>query len=249
MTTPRRKVAPSSTPPVRPSQGELQSTTLPYLVHDLYERRATGILTVSGMVATKAVHFQDGMVRFATSTDRDDRFNQILLKAGVISLRNLLRALEVSLATRDRLGEVMVRSKMMSDAEIEKWVRVQVREIIFGLFNCDGGSWSFEDRPIGVESIALDASGDVIVIEGVRRVTSWARISEEVGGLNTEYLATRRMPEIVPDLPLLAGERALLQQCRTPTSLGEMCDASDLGDFQVCRSIWGLLVVGALMKS
>jgi hypothetical protein len=249
MTAPRRKVSPSSTPPVRPSQGELQSTALPYLIHDLAERHATGILTVSGAVVTKTIHFQDGRVRFATSSDRDDRFNQTLLKAGVISLRNLLRALEVSLATRDRLGEVLVRSKIMAAADIEKWVKVQVREIIFSLFNGDSGSWSFEDRPIGVETIALDASGDVIVIEGVRRVTSWARISEEVGGLNTEYLATQRMPEIVRDLPLLPGERALLQQCRTPTSLGEMCDASDLGDFQVCRSIWALLVVGALMKS
>lgn len=249
MTAPLRKVSPPAKPSARPSRGELQSTTLPYLIHDLHERRATGILTVSGMVATRAVYFQEGIVRFATSTDRDDRFHQIILKAGVISLRNLLRALEVSLATRDRLGEVMVRSKMMSGADIEKWVRVQVREIIFSLFNCDSGSWSFEDRPIGVETIALDASGDVIVIEGVRRVTSWARISEEIGGLNTEYLATQRMPEIVRDLPLLPGERALLQQCRTPTSIGEMCDASDLGDFQVCRSIWALLIVGALMKS
>jgi hypothetical protein len=249
MTAPARRTAPIAKAPPRPTQGELQSTTLPYLIHDLYERRATGVLTVSGVTATKAVFFQNGSVRFATSSDRDDRFNQTLLKSGVVSLRNLLHALEVSLATRDRLGEVMVRSKILSSADIEKWVRVQVREIIFSLFNCSAGSWSFEDRPFSAETIALDASGDVIVVEGVRHVTSWSRISEEVGGLNTEYLATQRMPEIVRDLPLLPGERALLQQCRTPTSLGEMCDASELGDFQVCRSIWALLIVGALMKS
>jgi hypothetical protein len=67
--------------------------------------------------------------------------------------------------------------------------------------------------------------------------------------LNAEYLATRRAGEIAAGLPLRPGERKLLRMCAEPTSLGEMCEASRLGDFQACRSVWGLLIVGALMKS
>jgi hypothetical protein len=227
----------------------VQSTTIPRLFHELGARRATGALTVAGPQARKSVLFHQGRVQFATSTDRDDRFCQVLIKAGVVPIASLLRALDLSLATRDRLGEVMIRNRILSAAEIDKWVRVQVREIICGLFNCTTGQWSFEEGPVPAEPIALGVTGDAMVIEGIRHVSSWARVYEEVGGLNADYLATRRVAEIVADLPLLPGERRLLEMCDQPASLGEMCDASDLGDFQVCRSVWALLIVGALMKA
>lgn len=253
MGTPARKIRPdASARPEgggRPVAGEVQSTTLPDLFHELGVRRATGILTVAGAAAKKSVYFQDGKVQFATSTDRDDRFCQVLIKAGAVPVRNLLRALDLSLATRDRLGEVMIRNRMMAPADIDKWVKIQVREIICGLFNCVDGRWSFEERPFPAEMIALGVAGDAMVIEGIRHVSSWARVYEVVGGLNAEYIATHRKAEIVAGLPLLPGEHQLLRMCDQTTTLGEMCDASDLGDFQVCRSVWALLIVGALIKS
>jgi len=232
-----------------PMRGEVQSRTIPNLLHDLGQRQATGVLTFTGRTVKKQVFFTSGSVQFAVSSDRDDRFNQTLLKAGAIPLKEVMRALEIALSTRDRLGEVMMRMKMLSQADVEKWVKVQVREIVFSLFNRTAGQWTFETRPVGVETIALAAPADVLVIEGIRRIASWARIYEEVGGLNAEYLTTTRAPAIAAGLPLLPGDKQLLDMCRTTTSLVEMCDASDMGDLQVCRSIWGLLVVGALAKS
>jgi hypothetical protein len=245
MASPAR-VTPAAAPPMR---GEVQSRTIPNLFHDLGLRQATGVLTCSGRTIKKQVFFQDGAAQFAISSDRDDRFNQTLLKAGAIPLKDVMRALEIALSTRDRLGEVMQRMKMLTRADVEKWVKVQVREIIFSLFNRTSGQWAFEARPIGVESIALGTPADVLIIEGIRRIASWARIYEEVGGLNAEYITTARAPAIVAGLPILPGDKQILDMCRTPTSLVEMCDASDMGDLQVCRSIWGLLVVGALAKS
>lgn len=237
---------PEATEPLR---GEIQSRTIPNLIHELASRRVTGVLTVMGRTARKLVEFRDGRVQFATSNHRDERFNQILLKAGVVPVKQVLRALEIALATRDRLGEVMVRSKMLTPADVEKWVRVQVREILFSLFERTSGSWAFAPGPVPVEDISLNLPGDALVIEGLRRISSWARIYEEVGGLNAEYLATSAAADIAPDLPLDAGELRLLEMCRTPTALGEMCEASEMGDFDVCRSVWGLLIVGAIMKS
>jgi len=240
---------PSAPAGISPMQGELQSSTIPNLFHELGAAQATGVLTVAGRTIRKAVSLQAGKVQFASSTDRDDRFNQVLVKAGVISLRDLLRALEVSLATHDRLGEVLVRHKALKRAEVEKWLRLQVREIIYSLFNRTTGRWSFETKPVAAESIRLGVTGDVVVVEGIRRVTSWQRLSEEVGGVNAEFLATNRAAEMAASLPLNTWEKKLLEMCRTPTTLGEMCDARLAGDFDVCKAIWALVTVGALMKS
>jgi uncharacterized protein DUF4388 len=230
-------------------EGEIKSNTIPYLFHELCAGKATGVLTVTENESRKSVQLAAGRVRFASSNERDDRFNQILLAADVLPLKDLLKALEVSVVTKDRLGEVMVRYKMLTPEDIEKWINVQVREIVYTIFQWTRGRYSFETKGPSSESITIDVSGDAMVVEGVRRITSWARVYEEVGGLNTEYRTTKDMPAIVRELPLRAEEKKLLEVCDTPLSLGEICEASELSDHDICKSIWALLIVGALMKA
>jgi hypothetical protein len=230
-------------------QGEIQSRTMPYLFHDLGTSRATGVLTVAGRTVRKMISFKAGRMQFASSNDRDDRFNQTLLRNSVISLRDVLRALEVALSSRDRLGEVLVRMGVLTPAEVEKWVRVQVEEIALSAFDRVSGTWRFDPAPVGVYAISVDLPADTLVLDGVRRMRSWARVYEEVGGLNAEYLATRDVEAVAQDLPIEEGEKSLLAMCRAPTALGEMCEASEMGDIDVCRSVWALLSVGALIKA
>jgi uncharacterized protein DUF4388 len=232
-----------------PREGEIRSQTIPHLIHELALDRATGWLTLTDRDVSKKIQFSEGLILFASSTDRDDRLNQILLKAGVLSLPDLMRALELALSTRDRLGEVMVRLKLMGADEVEKWVKTQVRSIVLSVFHWTRGQYAFQAKPVANESITLGMRGDLLLFEGVRGITSWARVYEEVGGLNTEYRTTRDAASIARDLPLLPGERALLELCDEPTSLAELCEASKLGDYELCRSVWALLILGALMKS
>lgn len=242
--SPGKKPAASENP-----HGEIQARTIPYLFHDLGTSRATGILTVTGRTVSKTLHFKGGRLQFASSTDRDDRFNQILIRNGVIALRDVLRALEIALSSRDRLGEVLIKLKVLTPDEVTKWVQVQVEEIALSLFERTSGAWSFEPGPVAVESIAVDIPADNLVLEGVRRIRSWARTYEEVGGLNAEYLATRDVATVMLELPIDDTEKSLLAMCRTATALGEMCEVATVGDFDVCRAVWALLAVGALIKS
>lgn len=230
-------------------QAEIRSNTIPYLFHELAAARATGVLTVTDRDARKSVYIDQGVVQFASSNQKDDRLNQTLLRERVLPLRDILKALEVALATKERLGEVMVAWKMLGPAEIEKWIRVHLREIVYSLFNWTSGQYLFElKRPAG-EAITLGVPADAVVIEGVRRITSWARAYEEVGGLNTDYRATKDAPSIVRDLPLLPEETDLLGLCDAPMSLGEILDISGLSNYETCKSVWALLIVGALMKA
>ena len=80
-------------------------------------------------------------------------------------------------------------------------------------------------------------------------ISSDLRVYKEIGGLNTEYLATKEMPEIMASLPLGPEDKELLHMCSNSTSLGEMCEASSLLDLQVCKTVWAFLIVGALMKA
>ena len=78
----------------------------------------------------------------------------------------------MALATRDRLGEVLIKMKMMGAADVEKYVRMQVRQILFGIIERPAGQWSFEPGPIAAETIRLGLPGRVVAFEGVRRLAS-----------------------------------------------------------------------------
>ena len=236
-------------PPRVSREGEIRSTTIPTLFHEMTATNATGLLTVTDGPIRKSIQFKNGGVLFASSNSRDDRLNQFLLTAGIIGLKDLMKSLEVMVATKDRLGEVLIRYKMLTPEQVEKHVRMQVCEIVYSTFQWTRGRFTFEGKPPASENITIGLTGDACVIEGVKRIASWARVYEEVGGLNAEYRTTREMPAIVKDLPLSAGEKELLKQCDAPTSLEEMCESSKLSDLDVCRSVWALLLVGSLMKA
>jgi len=229
--------------------GEIRSTTIPNLFHELSVARATGLLVVTDGDIRKSIQLKKGLVLFASSNQRDDRLNQYLLTAGIIGLKNMMKALEVMVATKDRLGEVLIRYKLMTPDDVEKYVRAQVCEIVYSTFQFTRGHFTFDSKPPASENITLNLPGDAIVLAGVKRISSWARVYEEVGGLNSEYRTTRDSPAIVKDLSLSAEETELLRQCDVPTSLAEMCEASKLSDMEVCRSVWALLLVGALMRA
>jgi uncharacterized protein DUF4388 len=244
-----RQASASPAPASIVRKGEIRSTTLPGLFHEFAETRASGFLHLADGDVRKSIEFGEGCVLFASSNQRDDRFSQFLLKSGGISLKHLMRALEAMMATQDRLGEVMVRLKMLGAEEVEKWIRTQVREVVHSVFRWTRGQFAIESRAPSRETIVIKAPADLMLLEGIRRIESWARVYEEVGGLNTEYRTTRETHQVTRDLPLSPAEKEILRMCDAPTSLEEICEASSLDDLDACRSVWAFLVLGALMKS
>ncbi|MGH9749973.1 MAG: DUF4388 domain-containing protein [Candidatus Polarisedimenticolia bacterium] len=234
--------------PVR--DGDIHSNTIPYLIHDLVAQRATGLLTVSDGELKKTLWLRDGGLQFASSNQRDDRLSAMLMRHDVLPLKSLMKALEVMLSTKDRLGEVMVQWKLMTAKDVEKWVGAQVREIAYSIFHWTRGKFAFEFRDLPAETITVGDSGHRIVFEGVKRLNSWVRAYEELGSLATEFLATKEAPALARELQLTNDEKQLLDLCaEQPMTLEELCDDSRLKDFDVCKAVWAFLIVGALMKS
>jgi hypothetical protein len=88
-----------------------------------------------------------------------------------------------------------------------------------------------------------------LILEGVRRVPSWARVYEVVGGLSTEYRTTKEAGDLAERAMLMPGERQILTLCQETRTLSEICDSLPMNDFVLCKVVWGLLIVGALMKA
>jgi len=198
----------------------------------------------------KSLYLQDGAVVFAASTDRDDRLIRSLLLRGKVPLPQLLKGLDISLRTHRRLGEVLVERSQLTQADLVRAIQDQITDIVCGAFQWTDGTWAFEKGVLpGPESVTLKSHGLELILQGVRRIESWARVQEVVGGLNTEYRATKEASALAKMAKLPPGEQQILNYCDEARTLEEICDAIPLDDFLICKLLWGFLIVGALMKA
>ena len=234
----------------QPAASEVRSDTIPGLVHRLHREAATGRLILRQGPVIKTLEFQRGLIPFAASNDRDDRLNQTLLNRGMVSLNDLMSALDVSLRSGERLGAVLLVRKKLSEEDLDRALQEQLRDIVFSVFTWTGGTWEFEEKSPGTpERILLRAHPLELILEGVRRIPSWARVYEAVGGLNTEYRTTREAPSLAETARLMPGEQQILALCQETRALSEICESVTMNDFVLCKVVWGLLIVGALMKA
>lgn len=76
-----------------PLSGNIRDIPLPAILQGLQEDAATGTLTVRCGGVEKCVHVKNGQIIFATSTDTGDRLGEMLVKSGLLTHENLESAL------------------------------------------------------------------------------------------------------------------------------------------------------------
>jgi hypothetical protein len=218
-------------------------------MYSILSHRETGVLTMTGGSVEKSVYIHNGRPVFATSSDLDDRLGQILFRAGKISLEGFLASLEVALATGKRLGTVLVENNLIQPKDLIDGVQTQIHGIVCGLFRWTTGRYRYVAGPLPTEEvITLKLNAAAIILEGVRQIDSWERIWEAIGGLDARYSITTEGQDLARELPLSLEEWTLLSHCETPRPIQEICRLAPLKDFEICRLLWALLILGIVIR-
>jgi len=230
------------------AEGSLASRDFPSLVQALYACRWTGTLTLTQGGVGKSVLLEDGRLVFASSTSADDRLGELLLRRGRITLRQLTNAAR-GLEPGKRLGAVLVEQGALTPKDLVRGVVEHTQEIIYSLFQWTEGRYRLqEDRAANREAITLRLSTPAAIMDGIRRIESWTRITQAVGGIEARYARTEGYERVAAEAGLPAEILTLLTDLDGTQSVGELCEASSLPDFEVCRCLWGYRVIGAVTR-
>lgn len=231
------------------THGRLGLLTFPSLVHDVCGQAHTGILTVKDGEREKSLFIEKGKIVFARSNDLDDRLGTLLFRKGQITLKDLETAGRLSAETGQRLGGVLVANQIIRSQDLVTGVREQVKAIVTSLFLWTSGDYEIKLGPLpGKEVITLKISTGDMILEGVKRIDSWSRIRLAVGDMDTRYQISSRLEELGEFMSLSLDEWTFLSRCEGPVPLSHLCDVSPLKDFEVCRLVWALTVVGLLKR-
>ena len=229
--------------------GPITAISVPSLLQSIHLSRETGVLLLRDGRVEKSAYVHAGDVVFSRSNDPDDRLGELFLRRGVLSVRGLERCTAEITQTGHRLGGLLLQSGLITPEDLIEGVRDQVREIIHSMFLWTRGDYSFQMGPLPTdELITMRVNTTDLIRTGIQRITTWSRIREAIGGLETRYRTLPEFDVARSEITLCREEERLLQFLAQPGSVGEVCDTLNGNDFETCRTIWAFSIMGALER-
>jgi hypothetical protein len=224
------------------SGGHLKDRDITEIVQELSELRWTGLLKVERAGHGIGITVEEGRLVFASSSNPDHRLGPVLLRQGAITLRQMVDTGR-ALTRGKRFGTILVEAGVLQPKDLVKAVVDQTRDIILHAFEWGDGEFQLEEGAAPSESITLNISTPQLILDGISRVSAWGRIDKGCGGLDSSWSPTDS-ESLLRGLPLSTEQVALLGAIEGVRDLETLCRESPLSDFEVCRTMWAFRVIG-----
>jgi hypothetical protein len=252
----------------------LQGTLGDFGIADIFQligqQQKTGVLHLSGKDEEVHIGFKDGnVVRAETAArKRKELLGHMLVRAGLIGQPQLDVALDEQRRTLRRLGDILVSSGALTREALKEMTYLQTTETLYRLFAWKQGSYAFEQgevdfdpetvTPVRSESVLMEGFRRVDEWPGVRKVVSSGRMTFEKlkdapaprGGGDDDFGLDAAFGEAGDDEPkkgeLSRAERRLMELWDPARTVGQLIDASRLGEFETCKGLAGLCKQGYL---
>jgi hypothetical protein len=234
-------------------KGDIETSSVPELLRSLLASRETGVLTFHRGDLVKTVYIREGRVVYGTSNDPDERLGESLLVRGKITARQYLQASNMIRPER-RLGGILVEMEAVDPEDLLPSVEQHVRDILLDLVSWKSGDYELVMRdvdPRDVElanMINLNLSTENLILEGIRRCRAWSQVLRGIGGDIDVVPKTTDNPELAYKLELNTEEQEVLAQVNGRSTVEQICQVSYLPDFETCRILWALMVLGLVQR-
>src|SRR5438552_8784298 len=110
-------------------RGSLKEASLPDVLQLLAMGKKTGCLSVSHRSSFGYIYFDKGRICYASAVNRRDRLGDMLVKSGVITHAQLESAVAMQSRVRNkRVGELLVEQGALTIEQLNRAIRVQIEE-------------------------------------------------------------------------------------------------------------------------
>jgi hypothetical protein len=228
-------------------RGEIETSSVPELLRSFLGSGETGLLTFRRGDVTKTISIHQGRVTYASSTNPDERLGEDLLILGKITARQYLEASKMIRPGR-RLGAILVEMGAIEPEELIPAVEHHAKEILMELFTWTHGDYELvmkETEPSAV--VTLNISTENLILEGIRRCRSWSQVLRGIGDIESVPFPTGNT-EVLYKLEMSEEEQEILARVTGRASVEHICEVSYLTNFETCRILWALQVLGVIRR-
>jgi hypothetical protein len=229
-------------------RGAIEDTSVPELLKSVLGSGETGILTFRKGDVTKSVHLHMGRVVYARSSNPDERLGEDLLLRGKISARQYLEASRL-IAPGRRLGTILVELGALEPEDLIGAIEHHVKEILLDVFTWSRGEYELMMTEPGKDDvIALNLPTEALILEGMRRARSWSAVFRGIGSDVDAIPMPTGNQEALMKLELSEDEQELVAHANGRASIEQICQVSYLSQFETCRLLWAMMVLGVLRR-
>ncbi len=217
-----------------------------YLVDRGYR---TGRLTLKRADDAASLYFEKGKLIYATQYSRQERLGEMLVRMGRITEEQRDHALELQKGpyTGKPLGTILVELGYISEEELLHHVRTQIEDTVYRLFTWPDGEFRFDAGVlVAPEDVMLNVSLGVenLIMEGVRRIDEWTRIRDRIPSTGLAVKFVDQPSERAKGVNLTPDEWRVFARINGKDSIRTISERTGLGEFEVCRIIYGFMSAG-----
>ena len=230
-------------------RGSLKEASLPDVLQLLAMGKKTGCLSVAHKNNFGYIYFDRGRICYASVVNRRDRLGDVLVKSGTIAQAQLDVCVAMQDKRRDkRLGELLVEVGALTQRQLHDAIAVQIQEAVYYLFTWNQGTFNFE------ADVAPDHQDVIVSINPESLLLEGARRVDEWG------LVEKKIPtfDIVfeidrskifsNEVDLTSDQRHVLELVDGSRDVQGIIDASGLVEFEVGKALYGLFGAGFVTR-
>ncbi len=229
-------------------EGALDQLDVADLVQEIGHRRYTGRLFLERAEDRVVISVEQGLLVFASSSDPDTRLGPMLLRRGMVTLRQMEDAVKNQKPGK-RFGTVLVEGGVLDPKQLVRGVMDQTREIILHAFRWTSGSYRLAEGKGPGEDITLKISTPQLVLDGISQIESWRRIERGCGGLAARYTRGGEADALIKQLTLDVDQTMLLSSVQSVRDVESLLCEAAISHFEACRNIWAFRVIGLLHRA
>ena len=226
-------------------KGSLKEASLPDVLQLLAMGKKTGCLAVTHRNNFGYVYFDKGRICYASIVNRRDRLGDLLVKGGAISKTQLDAAIAAQSAHTDkRLGELLIAQGAISREQLHERIRTQIEEAVYYLFTWTAGTFNFEgDVKPEEQDFLVSINPESLLLEGARRVDEWSLIEKKIPSFDLVFDFDRKKAA-GSEVELTREQEIVAELLDGRRDVATVIDESGLGEFDVGKSIFGLITAG-----
>ncbi|HEV7796802.1 MAG TPA: DUF4388 domain-containing protein [Pyrinomonadaceae bacterium] len=157
-------------------QGNLSTMSVSDLLQFLAAGRKTGMLRFDRGKTVKQIYFEKGIIVGSNTNDPKEYLGQLLIHYGKLDESKLKAALQIQRESGGRLGEILVSTGVLSQADVLEVLRIRTLDIIYDLFLWEEAHFELYDNESPPDYfIRIEVEPTKVIMDGVYRIDEWKR--------------------------------------------------------------------------
>ncbi|MFY9222077.1 MAG: DnaJ domain-containing protein [Blastocatellia bacterium] len=230
-------------------KGQLSQCSFSEVLHELYNSRANGILTVTYNKQTKAIFIEDGSPVFALSNSSEDQLNNYLVSTGRISAEKMA-GFGIN-ANVQQLAQKLAESGLIAVNELDIALQELNTNAILAVFSWEDGTFSFEKK----ERARIAMNGKInkpaphLILAGARSIKDLKLLKVPFPDTNVVVKLATNTQEVLAGAELSPEETQILFSLNEPTAVQQIINICGLPELEAFQAMHGLYTVGLLQPA